>query len=132
MAKNKIKFETFLDGLCGVWRLDDKQRPVPVIKNMRFKTALSAPGGTTKRNRRAHKVERLIRIPRADQVEPRRFCKLSAENSTALRKRRSSRTRCPKCTDLTLEQPELLLDFDDWRWAAVADFDFSAALTATR
>ena len=36
MAKNKIKFETFLDGLCSVWRLDDKQRPVPVIKNMRF------------------------------------------------------------------------------------------------
>ena len=86
MAKNKIKFETFLDGLCSVWRLDDKQRPVPVIKNMRFQDRIIGTRRNYEAEQAGHKVERLIRIPRAE---------LSAENSTALRKRKSSRTRCP-------------------------------------
>lgn len=94
MAKNKIKFETFLDGLCSVWRLDDKQRPVPVIKNMRFQDRIIGTRRNYEAEQAGHKVERLIRIPRADQVERGAFVVISG-NSTALRKRRSSRTRCP-------------------------------------
>lgn len=112
MAKNKIKFETFLDGLCSVWRLDDKQRPVPVIKNMRFQDRIIGTQRNYEAEQAGHKVERLIRIPRADQVERGAFVVISGKQY-GIAQTQIIKDTLPECTDLTLEQPELLLDFDD-------------------
>lgn len=112
MAKNKIKSETFLDGLCSVWRLDDKQRPVPVIKNMRFQDRIIGTRRNYEAEQAGHKVERLIRIPRADQVERGAFVVISGKQY-GIAQTQIIKDTLPECTDLTLEQPELLLDFDD-------------------
>lgn len=112
MAKNKIKFETFLDGLCSVWRLDDKQRPVPVIKNMRFQDRIIGTRRNHEAEQAGHKVERLIRIPRADQVERGAFVVINGKQY-GIAQTQIIKDTLPECTDLTLEQPELLLDFDD-------------------
>lgn len=59
-----------------------------------------------------HKVERLIRIPRADQVERGAFVVISGKQY-GIAQTQIIKDTLPECTDLTLEQPELLLDFDD-------------------
>lgn len=110
--KNKIKFETFLDGLCSVWRLDDKQRPVPVIQNMRFRDRIIGTRRNYEAEQASHKVERLIRIPRADQVERGAFVVINGKQY-GVAQTQIIKDTLPECTDLTLEQPELLLDFDD-------------------
>ena len=111
MAKNKVKFETFLDGLCSVWQLDDEQQPVLVIKNMRFQDRVVGTRRNYEAEQASHKVERLIRIPRADQVARGAFVVINGRQY-AIAQTQTIKDTLPECTDLTLEQPELLLDFD--------------------
>lgn len=112
MAKRKkIKFEVFLDGICEVWQLDEAQVPRKLLGGVRFQRRVVG----TKRNYEAeqagHNIEMLIRIPRVDNVTRGAFVVIAGRQFKVLQTQIIPDT-IPQCTDITLEQPDLLIDFD--------------------
>jgi hypothetical protein len=79
---------------------------------MRFQDRIIGTRRNYEAEQAGHKVERLIRIPRADQVERGAFVVISGKQY-GIAQTQIIKDTLPECTDLTLEQPELLLDFDD-------------------
>lgn len=111
MAKNKTKFEVFLDGLCSFWQLDASRRPVKLLENIRFQRRVVGSKRNYCAEQAGHNIEMLIRIPRADMVVRGTFVVVGKQQFTVIQAQNIPDT-IPKCTDLTLAQPDLLLNFD--------------------
>lgn len=112
MVKKKVQFETFNDGVCSLWKLDRNKKPVLLRKEIRFRERTVG----IKRNYEAmqadHIVQKLIRIPRSDFITPGVFVVIEGQQYTVLQAQKILDV-IPECTDLTLENPTILLNFDE-------------------
>lgn len=113
MAKTsqRVKFESFLDGLCDLWQLDENRNPVLLQAGIRFQNRVVGFKRNFTAEQAGRTVQKLIRIPQNPQVTKGTFVVIGQEQYTVLQAQNIPDT-IPKCTDLTLEQPDVLLEFD--------------------
>lgn len=110
--KQKAQFESFLDGLCSFWQLDENRIPVKVAENIRFQNRVIGIKRNYCAEQAGHTVEKLIRIPRTDLVVRGTFAVIQGQQYQVLQAQTILDTM-PQCTDITLEQPDILLSFDE-------------------
>ena len=107
----KAKLTTFLDGLCSIWNLDENQTPVLVLKNVRFSRRIVGARRSYDAEQAGHTIEMVIRIPRADFVAAGGFVTIGARQYQ-ISKAQPIFDTLPQSSELTLENPQLLYDFD--------------------
>ena len=112
MAKARIEFQTFLDGLCSIYRLDKTRRPTLLLGNVRFQRRVVGAKRHWTAEQAGHNIEMVIRLPRADFITGGAFVVIGGKQYVVTQVQIIPDT-LPQCTDLTLEQPELLLSFDE-------------------
>lgn len=113
MAKTsqRVKFESFLDGLCDLWQLDENRNPVLLQAGIRFQNRVVGFKRNFTAEQAGRTVQKLIRIPQNPKVIKGTFVVIGQEQYTVLQAQNIPDT-IPRCTDLTLEQPDVLLEFD--------------------
>ena len=109
---NKVQFETFNNGVCALWQLDRAKKPSLLLANVRFKERTVGIKRNFEAEQAGHTVQKLIRIPRMDFVKPGVFVVIEGQQYTVLQAQKILDT-IPECTDLTLENPTILLNFDE-------------------
>ena len=109
--KRRVKFETFLDGVCSFWQLDEDRRPVKVMENIRFQQRVVGSKRNYCAEQAGHNIEMLIRIPRCDRVARGCFVVIGEQQFKVIQAQ-TIVDSIPQCTDLTLAQPDLMLSFD--------------------
>lgn len=112
MAQKTVKFETFLDGVCSIWRLDENRKPAKVLENIRFQQRVVGAKRNYCAEQAGHNIEMLIRIPRCDRVMRGSFIVIE-ERQFQVVQVQTILDVIPQCTDITLTQPDLLLSFDE-------------------
>lgn len=112
MAKtsDRTKFESFLDGQCDLWQLDESRTPVLLQSGIRFQNRVVGFKRNFAADQAGRTVQKLIRIPQNPNVRKGTFVVIGQEQYAVLQAQNISDT-IPKCTDLTLEQPDILLEF---------------------
>ena len=111
MAKQKVKFESFLSGLCSFWGLDENQVPVKLTGDIRFQDRVVGAKRNYLAEQAGHTIQRLIRIPKTDAIGSGCFAVINEQQYKVARVQLIP-DAIPQCTDVTLEQPDLLLQFD--------------------
>lgn len=111
-AAQTVKFETFLDGLCALWQLDENRNPVLLQSGIRFQNRVIGFKRNFAADQAGRTVQKLIRIPQNPNVKRGTFVVIGREQYTVLQAQNIPDT-IPRCTDLTLEQPEILLEFNE-------------------
>ena len=106
-----VKFESFLDGLCDLWQLDENRKPVLLQDGIRFQNRVVGFKRNFTAEQAGRTVQKLIRIPQNPKVKKGTFVVIGQEQYTVLQAQNIPDT-IPRCTDLTLEQPDILLEFD--------------------
>ena len=110
-APNRTKFEPFLDGTCDLWQLNEYRVPVLLQSGIRFQNRVVGFKRNFAADQAGRTVQKLIRIPQNPSVRKGTFVVIGQEQYTVLQAQNIPDT-IPKCTDLTLEQPEILLEFN--------------------
>lgn len=111
MEKKKTKFETFHDGIVSFWQLDENRQPVLLVDGIRYQNRVVGIKRNYAAEQAGHTVEKLIRIPRTDLVIRGTFAVIADQQYHVLQAQTIQDT-IPQCTDITLEQPDILLVFD--------------------
>lgn len=112
MAKKQtVTFESFNDGLVSFWQLTDRNCPVPVAENIRYQDRVVGIKRNYCAEQAGHTVTKLIRIPRTDLTLQGCFAVIGEKQYQVLQAQ-VIRDTAPRCADITLEQPDLLLNFD--------------------
>lgn len=112
MAKSETtKFETFRDGLVSFWQLDEKRNPVLLVDGIRYQNRVVGIKRNFSAEQAGHIVEKLIRIPRTDLVIRGTFAVIGEQQFKVMQAQTIQDT-IPQCTDITLEQPDILIVFD--------------------
>lgn len=111
MAK-KVQFETFNDGACSLWQLDRNKKPTLLLNHVRFQERTVGIKRNFEAEQAGHTVQRLIRIPRMDVIKVGVFVVIEGQQYTVLQAQ-TILDVIPECTDLTLENPTILLNFDE-------------------
>lgn len=112
MAKKKVQFETFNDGACDFWQLDEKRNPVKSQGGIRFQKRVVGYKRNYTAEQAGHKVEMLIRIPQTSLVRKGYFAVIEGQQYQVAQAQNIWDT-IPECTDITLEQPDILLEFNE-------------------
>ncbi len=112
MAKKKVQFETFQDGICSLWRLDKDKKPVLLLGGIRYQERTVGERRNFDAEQNGHTIKMLIRIPRMDFVKVGTFVTIGHQQFKVLQAQKIMGT-IPLCTDLTLENPEILANFDE-------------------
>lgn len=112
MAKKQVQFENFNDGVCALWQLDKTKKPTLLLGNVRFQERTVGIKRNFEAEQAGHTVQKLIRIPRMDFIKPGVFVVIEGQQYTVLQAQNIYDT-IPECTDLTLENPTILLNFDE-------------------
>lgn len=111
-SKKKLQFETFQDGVCNLWQLDKAKKPVPLRKGIRYRQRTVGERRNFDAEQNGHTIQKLIRIPRMDIVTSGVFVTIGSQQFKVLQAQTILDT-VPQCTDLTLENPDILIDFDE-------------------
>ena len=111
MAK-KVRFEAFNNGVCALWQLDLAKKPTLLLGNVRFQERTVGIRRNFEAEQTGHTVQKLIRIPRMDFIKPGVFVVIEGQQYTVLQAQNIHDT-IPECMDLTLENPTILLNFDE-------------------
>lgn len=111
-VKSKTKFETFLDGLVDFWQLDEARMPVKLLGGIRYQQRVVGYKRNYTAEQAGHNIEILIRIPRSDLVVRGAFAVIRGKQYQIVQAQTILDT-IPQCTDITLKQPDLLLDFKE-------------------
>ncbi len=112
MEKKKVQFETFNDGACSLWQLDKEEKPVLLLAGVRFQERTVGIKRNYEAEQNGHTIQKLIRIPRMDFIKVGVFVVIEGQQYTVLQAQKILDT-IPECTDLTLENPTILLNFDE-------------------
>ena len=112
MAKKKVQFEVFNDGVCNLYQLDKGKSPTLLLGNVRFQERTVGIKRNFEAEQAGHTVQKLIRIPRMDFIKVGVFVVIKGKQYTVLQAQRIFDT-VPECIDLTLENPTILLNFDE-------------------
>lgn len=110
-AAQRVKFESFLDGQCDLWQLDENRKPVPLQAGIRFQNRVVGFKRNFTAEQAGRTVQKLIRIPQNPKVTKGTFVVIGQEQYSVLQAQNIPDT-IPRCTDLTLEQSDVLLEFD--------------------
>ena len=70
MAKKKVQFESFPDGVCKLWQLDGGKRPVLLLSGVRYRERTVGERRNFDAEQAGHTIQMLIRIPQMDFVKP--------------------------------------------------------------
>lgn len=111
VKKQTTKFESFMDGLVSFLALDEKRRPVLLVDGIRYQDRVVGSKRNYSAEQANHIIEKLIRIPRTDLVVRGTFAVIGGQQYQVLQAQTIHDT-IPQCTDITLEQPDILLEFD--------------------
>ena len=112
MAKKQVQFENFNNGVCALWQLDKTKKPTLLLGNVRFRERTVGIKRNFEAEQAGHTVQKLIRIPRMDFIKPGVFVVIEDQQYTVLQAQNIYDT-IPECTDLTLENPTILLNFNE-------------------
>ena len=112
MAKKQVQFETFNDGVCNLWQLDGKKKPVLLLGNVRYRERTVGERRNFDAEQAGHNIQMLIRIPRMDFAKVGIFVTIGGQQYKVLQVQKIMDT-IPQCTDLTLENPTILAVFDE-------------------
>ena len=112
MAKKQVQFENFNDGVCALWKLDKTKKPTLLLGNVRFQERTVGIKRNFEAEQAGHTVQKLIRIPRMDFIKPGVFVVIEDQQYTVLQAQKILDT-IPECMDLTLENPTIMLNFDE-------------------
>ena len=121
VKKQTTKFESFMDGLVSFLALDEKRRPVLLVDGIRYQDRVVGSKRNYSAEQANHIIEKLIRIPRTDLVVRGTFAVIGGQQYQVLQAQTIHDT-IPQCTDITLEQPDILLEFDPGQAGAVGRF----------
>lgn len=110
--KQKVQFETFRDGLVDFWHLDEKRMPVKFLGGIRYQQRVVGYKRNYTAEQAGHNIEMLIRIPRQDSVVRNAFAVIQGQQYQ-IAQAQTILDVIPQCTDVTLKQPDLLLDFKE-------------------
>lgn len=110
--RQKVQFESFLDGLCSFWHLDESRRPVKVLGGVRFQKRVVGSKRNYCAEQAGHNIEMLIRVPRTNLVVRGTFVVIGDQQFKVIQVQDIPDT-IPRCTDITLAQPDILLSFDE-------------------
>lgn len=111
MAKARVRFETFLDGICAFWQLNERREPVPLLDGVRFQRRVVGSKRNYSAEQAGYKIEKLIRVPYSPVILRGCFVVIGKEQYQVIQVQEIPDT-IPRCTDITLAQPDLLLTFD--------------------
>lgn len=111
VKKQTTKFESFMDGLVSFWALDEKRCPVLLVDGIRYQDRVVGSKRNYSAEQANHIIAKLIRIPRTDLVVRGTFAVIGGQQYQVLQAQTIHDT-IPQCTDITLEQPDILLEFD--------------------
>ena len=112
MAQKQVQFENFNDGLVDFWHLDENRMPVKFLGGIRFQNRVVGYKRNYTAEQAGHNIEMLIRIPRQDSVARNSFAVIQGQQYQIAQAQTIMDT-IPQCTDVTLKQPDLLLDFKE-------------------
>jgi len=112
VAKKKVQFETFNDGVCALWQVERNKKPTMLLSPVRFQNRVIGFKRNFEAEQNGHTVQKLIRIPRMDVIKVGAFVVIEGQQYTVLQAQNIYDT-IPECTDLTLENPTILLKFDE-------------------
>lgn len=114
MVKKKI--QTFLDGVCDIWRQDDAGQFVRIYSGIRYDNRVVGSKRNFEAMQAGHTIQKVIRIPLYGV--PMNGCCVSIvrgqhhEQYQILQAQGLDDTS-PRCTQLTLEQPNILWALND-------------------
>lgn len=111
-SKKKLQFETFPHGVCNLWQLDRNKKPVPLRKGIRYRNRTVGERRNFDAEQNGHTIQMLIRIPRMDIVTSGVFVTIGNRQFKVLQAQ-TIFDAVPQCTDLTLENPDILITFDE-------------------
>lgn len=111
MAVKRTQFESFLDGECSLYQLDANRKPKLLQAGIRFQNRVIGFKRNFAAEQAGRTIQKLIRIPRNPLAEKGTFVVIEGRQYAVLQAQ-DLLDKIPKCTDLTLEQPEILLEFD--------------------
>lgn len=103
----KIKIQTFLDGVCDIWQQDSRGRPHRTRRRVRYDNRVIGSKRNFEAMQAGHTISKVIRIPLRD------FCGngchvVIGHNQYQILQCQGLDDTSPKCTQLTLEQPNIL------------------------
>lgn len=112
---NKVQFQTFRDGVCNFWVLDNERKPKLIMPGIRFADRIVG----AKRNYLAQQagitIKRMIRVPMWDpnpeSIRAGMFVTIGDQQYKIEQAQKKPET-IPLCMDITLENPEMFLDFN--------------------
>lgn len=110
-VKQKVEFQTFLDGLCSFWQLDKNKKPVKVMDHIHFQNRVVGIKRNYLAEQSGHTVQRLIRIPWLGLKAHGTFVVIGSDQYVIHQAQRIYDS-VPQCLQLTLVQPDILLNFD--------------------
>lgn len=110
--KQRTKFESFLDGLVDFWQLDKNRKPVKLLGGIRYQERVVGYKRNYTAEQAGHNIEMLIRIPRSDLIVRGAFAVIQGQQYQVAQAQKILDT-IPQCTDVTLQQPDILLKFDE-------------------
>ena len=114
MARKKVQFESFADGLVDLYQLDENENPKKVFGNIHFQRRVIGAKRNYLAQQAGHTIRQLIRIPRLQKLEDYvgTFAVIQGKQYQVAEMQEIIDT-IPPTQDLTLEQPEILLTFDE-------------------
>ncbi|MBQ7001697.1 MAG: hypothetical protein IJN67_11745 [Oscillospiraceae bacterium] len=112
MEKKRTRFESFLDGLVDFWQLNESRCPVKLLDGIRYQQRIVGYKRNFTAEQAGHIIEMLIRIPRSDLVVRGAFAVINGQQYQVAQAQTILDT-IPQCTDITLQQPDILLQFDE-------------------
>lgn len=113
MAK-KLTFESFNDGVVGLWGLTETKKPIRIQEGIRFQERVVGSVRYYEAELAGHQVQRVIRIPQLIGLKVELsgcFAVIGGQQYRIARTQNIPDT-IPRCVDLTLEQAGMLLAFD--------------------
>lgn len=110
--KQRTRFETFLDGVVDFWGLNDSRKPVKLQDGIRYQKRVVGYNRNYSAEQAGHNIEMLIRIPRSDEIIRGTFAVIRGKQYQVVQAQ-SILDTIPQCTDITLKQPDLLIDFNE-------------------
>lgn len=103
----KIKIQTFLDGVCDIWQQSPDGQPTRIHKRLRFNNRVVGSKRNFEAMQVGHTISKVIRVPLRD------FCGngchvVIGQNQYEILQCQGLEDTSPKCTQLTLELPNIL------------------------
>ena len=112
MAVEKKKVQTFLDGVCDIWRQEDTGQFVRIRSAVRYANRIIGSKRSFEAMQAGHTIQKVIRVPLYGM--PFNGCRISiGTQQYEILQAQGLDDTSPRCAQLTLEQPDILWALND-------------------